>query len=297
MNILHLNCDENRLIAINPDALFSGGQNFDQIQVEFGESWEGFDKTAVFYQDETRVFHIPMIGEIALIPDEVLSAEGLLYIGVYGMSGAMRRTSSVICVLVHKGSFTLGKTESGEDVFSWLTRMLNDKVDKEIGKGLSECDFTSELKSKLENLKNYDDTEIKKEIGKKVTAVSGMGLSHNDFTNELKRKLENLSNYDDTDLSNRVTNVEKLKIPFPVKDGNPVFGTAGFSAKSDGKGGIVWTEDPKSMKNPFAVTFKNTDGSSQNYDGSTALVISLSDCNHADINELFEEYLEFLNSL
>lgn len=37
---------------------------------------------------------------------------------------------------------------------------LNNKVDKESGKGLSEEDFTSALKAKLEGLSNYNDTEI-----------------------------------------------------------------------------------------------------------------------------------------
>jgi hypothetical protein len=37
---------------------------------------------------------------------------------------------------------------------------LNKKVDKETGKGLSTEDFTTQLKTKLDSLKNYDDTEI-----------------------------------------------------------------------------------------------------------------------------------------
>jgi hypothetical protein len=37
---------------------------------------------------------------------------------------------------------------------------LNDKVDKEEGKGLSTEDFTSALKTKLEGLSNYDDDEL-----------------------------------------------------------------------------------------------------------------------------------------
>lgn len=45
-----------------------------------------------------------------------------------------------------------------------ITNLQNDKVDKVEGKDLSTNDFTTELKTKLEGLENYDDTEIKEDI-------------------------------------------------------------------------------------------------------------------------------------
>lgn len=45
-----------------------------------------------------------------------------------------------------------------------ITNLQSNKVDKVEGKGLSTEDFTTELKSKLESLENYDDTEIKEDI-------------------------------------------------------------------------------------------------------------------------------------
>lgn len=97
------------------------------------------------------------------------------------------------------------------------------KVDKVEGKGLSEEDFTTALKTKLEGLSNYDDTDIKNDIAsldtayktadtaleEKITAneqaiatkvdkVDGMGLSQENFTTVEKTKLTGLSNYDDT---------------------------------------------------------------------------------------------------
>ena len=45
-----------------------------------------------------------------------------------------------------------------------ITNLQSNKVDKVKGKGLSTEDFTTELKSKLESLENYDDTEIKEDI-------------------------------------------------------------------------------------------------------------------------------------
>ena len=45
-----------------------------------------------------------------------------------------------------------------------ISNLEENKVDKVKGKGLSTEDFTTELKSKLESLENYDDTEIKEDI-------------------------------------------------------------------------------------------------------------------------------------
>lgn len=59
----------------------------------------------------------------------------------------------------------------------------------------------SKVATAYSNATSYTDTEC----AKKVDKVSGKGLSTNDFTDELKTKLDNLENYDATALSNRVT--------------------------------------------------------------------------------------------
>ena len=59
----------------------------------------------------------------------------------------------------------------------------------------------SKVATAYSNATSYTDTEC----AKKVDKVSGKGLSTNDFTDELKTKLNNLENYDDTALGNRVT--------------------------------------------------------------------------------------------
>lgn len=107
------------------------------------------------------------------------------------------------------------------------------KVDKVEGKGLSEEDFTSTLKTKLEGLENYDDEQVKSDIvsldgaykeadsalserilsneqaiATKVDKVDGKGLSTNDFTNALKTKLEGLENFDSTDIDDKINNLQ-----------------------------------------------------------------------------------------
>ena len=45
-----------------------------------------------------------------------------------------------------------------------IDEKLYGKVDKKAGKDLSTNDFTNEYKKKLDNLKNYDDSEVIKQI-------------------------------------------------------------------------------------------------------------------------------------
>lgn len=81
-------------------------------------------------------------------------------------------------------------------------------VKKVSGKGLSTEDFTTEEKTKLAGLSNYDDTSVLSDLANKVDKVSGKGLSTNDYTTEEKTKLAGLSNYDDTALTSRVSALE-----------------------------------------------------------------------------------------
>ena len=73
-------------------------------------------------------------------------------------------------------NFTGGITKNGKNlateefVTSSITTGIATKVDKVTGKGLSTEDFTTELKTKLEGLNNYNDTEIKSTLNSKANS-------------------------------------------------------------------------------------------------------------------------------
>ena len=58
--------------------------------------------------------------------------------------------------------------EKNEGVAGELNAAIGNKVDKENGKGLSTNDFTTEEKTKLSNLSNYNDTELRGLINNKA---------------------------------------------------------------------------------------------------------------------------------
>ena len=85
------------------------------------------------------------------------------------------------------------ENKANQDEVDELAQSINNKVDAETGKGLSTNDFTTEEKTKLSNLENYNDTEIKTALANKVDKETGKGLSTNDFTAEYKNTLDNIS--------------------------------------------------------------------------------------------------------
>ena len=106
-----------------------------------------------------------------------------------------------------------GKADVNHTHSQYLTEHqdISGKVDKVTGKGLSTEDYTTEEKTKLAGLSNYDDTQIiealdgkadvnhthsqylteHQDISRKVDKVTGKGLSTNDFTDSYKNKLDN----------------------------------------------------------------------------------------------------------
>ncbi len=79
-----------------------------------------------------------------------------------------------------------------------LKKKLGGKVDKEDGKGLSSNDYTNSDKEKLDNLNNYDDTDVKEQIG------------------SLKESLGNVEERDIEPLNKSVFGSRKLLLATPI---------------------------------------------------------------------------------
>ena len=99
----------------------------------------------------------------------------------------------------------LATTQYVDNAVSGLAseEVLNTKVSKIEGKGLSTNDFTDDYKNKVENASTKD------ELGKKVDKIEGKGLSTNDFTDEYKDTLDNLQEYE-----SRLDDLESVDICF-----------------------------------------------------------------------------------
>lgn len=108
------------LMVQNQEIIASGNVNYDTCAFTFDGAWEGFVRTAVFYQKKTEVHYAILGGDnICTIPSAAMAGEGNMYIGVFGISGPKVLTSTVERVYIRQGAIS-GDTVSAEpadDIF------------------------------------------------------------------------------------------------------------------------------------------------------------------------------------
>ena len=98
----------------------SGSRNHLQIRVTFDAEWEGTTKTLVAYRDLSHPYHAPLgLDGTALIPHEVLAEQGVAYLGVFGVAGDQRITSTVVRYGLNEGAITDGLQPSDPTPEMW----------------------------------------------------------------------------------------------------------------------------------------------------------------------------------
>lgn len=112
---------EKQLLTIqNREIISSGDSNFDTCIFNFDEIWEGFTKTAVFYQEKRNVQYAVLDSkDSCIIPAAAMAREGRMYIGVFGIKDAAVLTSTLEAVEIAEGAISGDNisTEPTDDVF------------------------------------------------------------------------------------------------------------------------------------------------------------------------------------
>lgn len=126
MSKIILSCYDQELEIVESDVIASGGVNEVTADFIFGDKWNGFVKTAVFYQDKDNIYHEILVNDMCYIPWEVLAKNGTLYIGVFGSLDGVTRTSSLVKVKVKAGALTPDTfvREPSPDVYAQLLSRL-----------------------------------------------------------------------------------------------------------------------------------------------------------------------------
>lgn len=128
MSQLKARCIEQVLTFENTPVITSGNVNYDSIVFDFCSAWDGFIKTAIFYRSENEVYH-QLLDEAntCLIPNEVLTEKGDVYIGVFGVSGETTLTSQVLKYKITKGAITenLKPSDPTPDIYAQIVSKYN----------------------------------------------------------------------------------------------------------------------------------------------------------------------------
>lgn len=106
----------------NTPLLASGSVGVIQIAAQFDSLWDGYGKSAVFYRDPENVYHVPLVGNVATVPHEVLTEEGYFYLGFMGQADNTR-TTEVIRLELAQGAINVATAETEEptpDIYQQL---------------------------------------------------------------------------------------------------------------------------------------------------------------------------------
>jgi len=118
----------------------------------------------------------------------------------------------------------------GGDLSSYYTKtetnnLLNDKVDKVSGKGLSTNDFTDELKTKLDNLENYDDTALGNRVTTNenaITVLNGDTTVNGSVDKKVASCLSDSKDYTDTSIQNAIRQTAIVCDAKPILSGTTI---------------------------------------------------------------------------
>lgn len=215
-------------ISCDRTSLVSDTKNVYECVFDFDEEWEGYTRWAVFKQDN-QVYKVLIENDRCLMPQEAVAKDGYCYIGVYGLKDDKRYPTiwTIPPILVLLGCIDgvyppIPTPSEWEQALEYMAKidtveqdvedLENNKVDKDGDKVLTDVNFSQQDKTKLDDLENYDDTDIKQDIldlqNNKVNKDGNKVLSDNNFTTDERNKLASLENYDDSQLRTLIGNLQ-----------------------------------------------------------------------------------------
>lgn len=129
MSVIKAKCTDQVLQLVEVPIIASGGVNEVRVEFEFCEKWDGFAKTAVFYQDEANVYYAVLNEEdVCTVPWEVCYSDGTFYFSVFGNKGETRRTSTAVRCKVRKGMVveTMMPSAPSQEVYDQIMASISD---------------------------------------------------------------------------------------------------------------------------------------------------------------------------
>ncbi len=107
MTTIKVMANDQDLTIVEKPILASGDLGTVILHADFSAEWDGYAKTAVFYQNEKNTFHAILDGNgECVIPWEALKSEGVLFFGIFGAKNDTRKTSEVVKYRIRKGAWS-----------------------------------------------------------------------------------------------------------------------------------------------------------------------------------------------
>ncbi|MBD5550486.1 MAG: hypothetical protein HDQ96_04820 [Lachnospiraceae bacterium] len=182
---------EKQLLTIqNQEIISSGDSNFDSCKFTFDESWDGFTKTGVFYQDKANVQYA-VLGkdDTCVIPAAAMARAGRMYIGVFGIKDTAVVTSTLEFIDIKEGAISGDNvsTEPTDDVFLAIVAQYQRIADLMYKYETTAAQFNAtmaEQNSILETLNAFD----VEEISRKLDLIEDRMINYTNLAKEIQER-------------------------------------------------------------------------------------------------------------
>lgn len=177
----------NQCIVADRKYLVSDTKEVYQCEFEFDDEWTSYGKTATFRQNDS-ITEMVLVNNACVLPYESITQKGYMQIGVYG-DNSTKHYPTIWCepIFVYEG-VTEGEEHEDPtpDVYQQIISALNQKEDK--------SNKVTSLSSSSTDSQYPSAKVVYDELDDKVDKIQGKGLSQNDFTDNLKSKLDGIQN-------------------------------------------------------------------------------------------------------
>lgn len=107
MSEIYARCNDQELILLETPTIASGGVKENVLNVTFDSTWDGYEKNAIFYQNEKEPYFAKLdSNNECVIPWEATKKEGSFFIGIFGVKDDAVLTSEVVRYKLKKGAVT-----------------------------------------------------------------------------------------------------------------------------------------------------------------------------------------------
>ena len=218
MAILNLKLKQQLLELQNEEILASGGVKVDRCAFTFDETWEGYTRTGVFYQDKNKVQYAVLEKDNTCeIPPAAREKEGRMYVGVFGIKGSKILTSTLIFVDINEGAISGQNvsTETTDDVFLAIISQYQAIMDMVAEQNLKIEEANKLLEEQteiLENLNYFETEALEARMSKMEMTLDRYGGVIEEEHQMLNDKLQ--------EIENKAFLIENIEITF---DGNNQF--------------------------------------------------------------------------
>lgn len=182
------------LKIVNPLQIVSTQRYNDTCKFEFDSSWDGFNKTAVFYSDSTDTKLVLLSNDTCVIPWENLVKTGILYIGVFGTKDTITRPTNFVTHEIVQGAYIEGTTpsEPTQDIYAQILAKMEQFSSAENDRNTAEAErIASELQRKADELvRKNQETERQNNT---TTAISN-AVTATQATNQAIASANNAAN-------------------------------------------------------------------------------------------------------